>query len=101
MAIRVALQSIDGRKYGEVTGHGGVLDRVLPIGDPRYPMLRYVDPYGNTFFNGMQMYPVLEELDRLAGEHSSEDARKVLEQIRELAIQCRDHPHLYLRFAGD
>jgi hypothetical protein len=31
-------------------------------------MLRHVDPDSNTIFNGMQMYPVLEELDRLIAE---------------------------------
>jgi hypothetical protein len=35
MPIKVALQDIRGKKYAEVTGYGGVLNRVLPIDDPR------------------------------------------------------------------
>jgi hypothetical protein len=54
MPIKVALQDIRGKKYAEVTGYGGVLNRVLPLGDPLYPMLRYIDPYGSTSFNGMK-----------------------------------------------
>lgn len=42
-------------------------------------MLRYIDPYGNTIFNGQQMYPLLEELDRLAEEFSSVEDLPVAE----------------------
>jgi hypothetical protein len=101
MGITVVLQTIDGKKLGSVTNTTGVLDRVLPIGDARFPMLRYVDPYGNTIFNGQQMYPLLEELDRLAGEYSSVEENDLLAQVRELAVHCRDHPHKFLRFIGD
>jgi len=101
MGIGVVLQTIDGKRIGSVTKTFGVLDRVLPIGDTRFSMLRYIDPYGNTIFNGDQMYPLLEELDRLAHEVSSEEGKGLLAQIRELAIHCRDHPHEFLRFIGD
>jgi hypothetical protein len=101
MGISVALQTIDGKKLGSVTKTWGILDRVLPIGDPRFPMLRYVDPDGNTIFNGQQMYPLLEELDRLAQEFSSVEENDLLAQVRELAVHCRDHPHTFLRFIGD
>ncbi len=83
---------------GETTG---LLGRMLPIGDHRFPMLRYIDPNGNTIFNGEQMYPVLEDLDRLAEGISCEEGKSLLAQIRELAIHCRDHPHEFLRFIGD
>ncbi len=101
MGIKVALQTIHGKDLGLVSKTWGMLDRVLPIGNPRFPMLRYIDPYGNTIFNGDQMYPLLEELDRLAAEVSNEDGKALLAQIRELAIHCRDHPHEFLRFIGD
>jgi hypothetical protein len=101
VGITVALQTIHGKELGLVSRTYGVLDRVLPIGDPRFPMLRYIDPYGNTIFNGEQMYPLLEEINRLAEEVSSEEGKGLLAQIRELAIHCRDHPHEFLRFIGD
>jgi len=101
VGIKVTLQTIHGKDLGLVSNTYGVLDRVLPIGDPRFPMMRYIDPYGNTIFNGQQMYPLLEELDRLAEEVSSEEGKGLLAQIRELAIHCRDHPHKFLRFIGD
>lgn len=99
--IKVALQTIHGKELGEVLGDRAILNRILPIDDPRFPTLRWVDPYSNTIFNGMQMYPVLEELDRLIAEAADEEDKDVLGQVRKVAIQCRDHPQLYLRFIGD
>jgi len=101
MPISVVLQDIHGKKIKEFAPTGGLLDRLLPIEDRRFPMLRYVDPYGNTIFNGGQMYPVLEELDRVGAEVSGKDEKEILARLRELAIYCRDHPHIYLRFIGD
>ncbi len=101
MGIKVVLQTIRGKELGSVTRTLGILDRVLPIGDPRFPTLRYIDPDGNTIFNGQQMYPLLEELDRLAEEFSSVEENDLLAQVRELAVHCRDHPHEFLRFIGD
>ena len=101
VGIKVALQTIHGKELGMVSKTYGVLDRMLPIGDPRFPMLRYIDPYGNTIFNGQQMYPLLEELDRLAEEFSSVEETDLLAHVRELAVHCRDHPHEFLRFIGD
>jgi hypothetical protein len=101
MPIKVALQNIHGKKYREVVPKAGILNLVLPLEDPRYPVLRYVDPYGNTILNCLQMYPLLEELERLAAECSSDDGKEILGQVRELAIYCRDHPHTFLRFIGD
>jgi hypothetical protein len=101
MAITVALQNIHGKKINEVVPATGLLNHLLPLEDPGFPLLCNVDPYGNTIFNGLQMRPLLEELDRLAGNSMRDEEKKVLEEIRELAIQCRDHSHTYLRFIGD
>ena len=101
MPISVVLQDIHGKRIQELEPPGGLLDRLLPIEDHRFPMLRYVDPYGNTIFNGGQMCPVLEELDRVAARVSGKAEKEILATLRELAIYCRDHPHTYLRFIGD
>jgi hypothetical protein len=71
--IKAVPQTIHGKEQGKVLGDRAILNRILPIGDPRFPMLRYVDPYSNTIFNGTQMYPVLEELDRLIAEAADEE----------------------------
>lgn len=101
MPIKVSLQTIHGKEIAEVLGDRAILNRILPIGDTRFHMLRYIDPDSNTIFNGFQMYPVLEELDRLLAEVSDQNEKDVLGKVRDLAVHCRDHPQEYLRFIGD
>jgi len=77
------------------------LDRILPIGDESYPLLRYVDEYGDTIFNGRQMPQFLKEWDLIMDRAKSQDERESLLQVRRLAEECQKHPHLFLRFIGD
>jgi hypothetical protein len=73
MPIKVALQTIDGKKLKEVVPTKALLNRLLPMRDARFPILRYVDPYSDTIFNGAQMYPLIEELDQLIKDAASEE----------------------------
>jgi hypothetical protein len=101
MPIKVALQTIDGKKLKEVVPVKALLNRLLPMGDARFPVLRYVDPYSNTIFNGAQMYPLIEELDQLIKDAASEEDKSILAGVPELAVDCSDRPQTYLRFIGD
>ena len=101
MAIKVILQSIDGNKQDQVGDPDYCLALVWPSGDPSFPLLQYIDPYGNTVFNGLQMPEVQKELKRLIGMASSDDQRNILQRICELAAKCQERPHMFLRFRGD
>ena len=79
-----------------------VLRRLLPpFDDATSPMLRYVDPYGDTVFNRLQMEAVLQELDRLAAQADGTSESQFFERLRGAATRCAGEPHLYLRFVGD
>jgi hypothetical protein len=43
----------------------------------------------------------LKEWDVIVGMAESGDDRKVLLEIRDIAVRCKDEPHLFLRFIGD
>jgi hypothetical protein len=101
MPIKVVLQTVDGKKLNEVVPTKAPLNRLLPIGDARFSILRYVDPYSNTIFNGVQMYPLIEELDQLIKDAASTEDKSILAGVHELAVDCRDRPQTYLRFIGD
>ena len=79
----------------------GGLNRFLPFGDHSFPLLQYVDPYGNVVFNPLQMPQLLVEVELLLNRATDQELRLLLEKLRELAILCRDSNHLYLRFVGD
>jgi hypothetical protein len=102
MPIKATLQNIDGtRRLGSVVDSDGGLNRSLPLGDQSFPLLQYVDPYGNTMLNCLQMPQLLEELQVLISRCSDQESKSLLERVRELALECRNARHLYLRFVGD
>jgi hypothetical protein len=101
MAIDVFIQTINGKKHGEVFDMNYSLAQLWPIGDPSFPLLQYIDPYGNAIFNGAQMPQIQKELQLLIEQPSSEEQRDVLRQVLNLAKECQEHPHKYLRFSGD
>src|SRR6185437_8609581 len=53
------------RPAGGTFDDAGDFDRVLSTNVDLCRLLQYVDPYGNTVFNAVQMSAVLDDLDRL------------------------------------
>lgn len=101
MAIKIYLQSIDGRKESQVYDLYYSLTKLWPIADPSFPLLQYIDPYGNVVFNGSQALQVINELKLLMSKASSDEQKKVLADVIDLAMRCKNAPHTYLRFRGD
>ena len=102
MPIKVILQNIDGTRRIDsvVDGYGG-LNRSLPLGDQSFPLLQYVDAYGDTVFNHLQMPQLFGELELLISRCSDQELKSLLEKVRELAVVCGGSNHLFLRFVGD
>lgn len=101
MAIDIYLQDIHGRRDAEVLDFDYCFAHIWPVGDKSFPLLRYIDPYGSTVFNGSQMPEVRRELEVLAGRALTSAQRDILCRISELAVECQKHPQTFLRFAGD
>jgi hypothetical protein len=110
MPIKAILQSTDGTlRVGSVVDATGGLNRCLPFGSPdreqntfeAFPLLQHVDAYCHVVFKQSQMPQLLEELDLLMSGVSNQESQTLLEQLRKLAIQCRDSKELCLRFVGD
>jgi hypothetical protein len=67
----------------------------------RYPRLAYVDPFGITIFNRLQMDVVIPELIRLRSEENAYRIGTIIDRIIQFATRSRDEVHLYLEFEGD
>lgn len=63
-----------------------------------FKLLHYVDRYGDTYFNRVQMADFLTDWDKL---EPTGDQRLQWKLVRDMAVRCLDEPHLYLRFIGD
>lgn len=101
MALRIILQTINGKKIEDVVDWEYTLADLWPFGDQSYPLLQYLDPYGNTFFNGIQMPEVQKELDLLITRTVTEAQNDILRRIYGLTERCHKQPHTFLRFRGD
>jgi hypothetical protein len=102
MEIVVVLQDESGERLDEVADIHNHLHRVLPSeDDPSFPCLRYVDWYGDTVFNLPQSSQPLHELELLLNRTEIPEERELLKRIREMAKNCHDKAHHYVRFIGD
>jgi hypothetical protein len=79
---------------------GAIAASIPPLSDEGSPCWRFIDPYGDTVFNRLQMGPFLLEVDALQRRAGSQHAA-VLGKVEALARRCRDEVHLYLKFVGD
>ena len=80
----------------------GVLDHLLPsFYDTSYQCLRFIDPYGHTVFNRLQMEVFLAEWERITDLAQTPDEMEILSRIEKLARRCQKEPHFYLKFYGD
>ena len=66
-----------------------------------FELLRFVDPYGDTVFNRLQMTVFIEEWTRLEEASKQNAQHDKWQAVRRLALKCQSEPHTYLRFVGD
>jgi hypothetical protein len=99
MAINVVLQTENGKVLRQVVDTSKGLNRILPIDNPSFLLLQFVDPYGDTIFNERQTRHLVEELKTVIESAANPEERALLEQVKDLAEQI--DTHLYLRFVGD
>ena len=101
MGFCIILENEDGERLEQVDDPKNLLHQLLPSEDASYQYLRFIDWYGDTIFNRLQIQPFLDEWDRITRAARTSEENELLGRIRELAIRCSTKPHLYLRFAGD
>jgi hypothetical protein len=111
MGVHAELRREDGtrlREFADPSGGffdaAGDFDRLLPLNgrvDEPFRLLQYVDPYGDTVFNTVQMADLLTDVERALSLSQEGPERRGLERLRVLAERCRDEVHLYVWFVGD
>jgi len=95
-----------------VTEHGEVADTaadpeaqlnaLIPSADDtRFCCWRFIDQFGDTTFNPLQMGPFLAEVELIRAVTSERERLKLLDEVHRLATACRDGVHVYLKFVGD
>ncbi|HET7586191.1 MAG TPA: hypothetical protein VFK13_14860 [Gemmatimonadaceae bacterium] len=103
MGLTIVLQNQSGALLDEaVADTTDLLPFVLPqTEDEVFHYIPYIDRYGDTVFNRLQMTPLLREFSVLQSNTTDPDERYLLERISQLAVRCMNTDLSYLRFIGD
>ena len=102
MGISVVLETESGEELERIDDPSNLLHVLLPrADDTSFCYLRFIDWYGDTFFNQLQMEPFLAEWERLQGHAQDPEAGTLYARIKSLAERTQQEPHLYLKFYGD
>ena len=62
--------------------------------------LRFIDPYGNTLINQLQLPVLVAELRELRDSSLETDLRENIEEAIQF-IESSEDVHIYIRFVGD
>jgi hypothetical protein len=91
----------DERKLEVFQGDSVNLERMLNDcrADVSFHYLPFIDFYGDTYFNILQLEPFLAEWSRLRPVNDVE--RDFLSTVEMLADAVKSDVHLYLKFLGD
>lgn len=101
MGVDIRLEDKNGNKLDESPDLENLLSRLLPgWDDASFHVLRYVDPWGETIFNHLQMDELISELRKIRAKASTEEERAFIDNLESMAMRCKDE-NLYLKFLGD
>jgi hypothetical protein len=102
VGIHVQRESEDREVLEQVLDPGGLTQRILPEKDGRASLcLRFVDPYGDTCFNQLQIPHLAEELGIAAASLPDGAARNHAMAVLRLVQSAQGDPHVYVWFIGD
>jgi hypothetical protein len=71
---------------------------LVPLNES-HGLIRYIDPYGDMTFNGLQMPDFLAEWNLLSPRNEQEEREWKL--VRDMGTRCESESHLYVKFIGD
>ena len=101
MGIVVQLTDERGHSLATAADPHGFVDRVVDGTRDGLRLLTWVDPYGDTVFNKLQMPTFLDDWTRVRASVAGDRDEETWQRVRELAERCARETHVYLRFTGD
>ncbi len=101
MGLTIILEDEDGNECGLIEDNA-IIRRILPDSyDKSSYCLRFIDLYGDTTFNNLQMTEFILELEMLMTKHTEKETTEFITKLMKLARKCQAENHMYLKFYGD
>lgn len=101
MATIVRIETYDGLPLSEWHPVPPTLLSMQWIDNPRFPLLRWVDPFGQTMFSYRQMNGLIPEIETLLAETEEAHDHEFLTHMLELAKLCESRIGASMRILGD
>jgi hypothetical protein len=102
MGINVRLQTERGELIEEMIDWNETVSTFITHwDDTSFCCLRFIDEYGDTVFNTLQMESFLTEWERVSDRIETDEQRNVWNQVKTFAERCQKQSHTYLKFIGD
>jgi hypothetical protein len=102
MTWPVVWQDENGEELGRFDDPG-FLPELLPMEDepPTTACLRFIDPYGDTIFNQLQLAELLRELEARRPRVTDLRVRRGLDQLLAFLRPRAGQAHTYIKVVGD
>lgn len=105
MTLTIRLEDEQGQQVDVVFDRRGVLynliSRTAGLDTNRLRLVDYIDLYGNTVFNILQMKQLDDELEALGNTIQNPEEERLLSDVRVLVARCQNGHHLYTKNYGD
>lgn len=102
MGIDVRVETESGEVQDEVLDDRNLTEKLLPDReDGSSPCLRFVDPFGDTVFNQIQIPLVVKELETRMRASSKPEVKSHCEAILKVVTATVGEDHTYVRFSGE
>lgn len=63
--------------------------------------IQYMNPYGDTIFNNLQLVRFLEEWKMVEAQADTEEEKDLVASVQRLALLAEEENHMYIKFVGD
>ncbi len=102
MGIDIYLEDEFGKKIDEIIDINETIEKILEkYGDKSFCCLGFIDLYGNTTFNRIQIIQLKKECMMVLNKSKDEEINQFLKELLRLIEKCQNKIHTYIKFDGD
>ena len=98
MGLTIVLEDEEGRTIRKLSKELNY-DELENINLDNFVFLKYINFYGDTTFNTLQIDDLIGDFEKLMPISVSQS--EIIQQIIDLAKECQNEIHTYIKFYGD
>ncbi len=102
MGVDVFYEDENGKELGRVLDKKNSMKKIIcEIEESDSHCLRYIDLYGDTVFNQLQMDPLKKEFEIVLNKTQEKEIKYFIKKILVLIDKSKGNAHTYIKFIGD